>query len=271
MPLKRPTATPLPDEIYDEWAPLLGEAELKVLLYIVRRTLGFRKGSDAISLTQFARGIVTRDGRTLDRGCGVTSRAALVRALGALEEKGLIIAHKAQTVAGDHSVTVYGLAWVHGNEEGVTSRGGSPPEPPGTCGDLPWFSARAAVVSHQNHGGSPDEPTTNSLSTNSQQDSMTPVRQPHVTDLQDAAHEPLTADVLWRAVLDDLRLTMTAGNYAAWLARTYTRMDVDDGLHVVAPTAWHCRWLDTRLRHRVEAALQRLGHDGVRVTFVVVP
>ena len=42
MPLKRPTTTPLPDEIFDEWAPQLGEAELKVLLYIVRRTPGFR-------------------------------------------------------------------------------------------------------------------------------------------------------------------------------------------------------------------------------------
>ena len=46
MPLTRPTTTPLPDEIYDLWAPQLGEAELKVLLYIVRRTLGFRKATD---------------------------------------------------------------------------------------------------------------------------------------------------------------------------------------------------------------------------------
>ena len=81
MPLKRPTTTPLPDEIYDEWAPLLGEAELKVLLYIVRRTLGFGKGSDAISLTQFLGGIVTRDGRVLDHGCGVKSRPNVIRAL----------------------------------------------------------------------------------------------------------------------------------------------------------------------------------------------
>src|SRR5690348_7160239 len=104
MPLKRPTTTPLPDEIYDEWVPVLGEAELKVLLYIVRRTLGFRKGADAISLKQFLGGIVTRDGRVLDRGCGVKSRPNIVRALKSLEDRGLIRTFKTQTAEGDHDV-----------------------------------------------------------------------------------------------------------------------------------------------------------------------
>src|SRR5437588_143362 len=101
MPLTRPTTTPLPDEIFDMWAPLLGEAEMKVLLYIVRRTLGFGKRADPISLTQFLQGIITRDGRRLDRGCGVKSRPALTRALKSLEDKGLIRTMKTQARAGD--------------------------------------------------------------------------------------------------------------------------------------------------------------------------
>ncbi len=74
MPLQRPTTTPVPDEIFDEWLAVLGHAELRVLLYIVRRTFGFdKRGGDTISYRQFTDGITTRDGRVLDRGCGVSN------------------------------------------------------------------------------------------------------------------------------------------------------------------------------------------------------
>ncbi len=160
MALTRPTTTPLPDEIFDEWAPLLGEAELKVLLYIVRRTLGFRKGADAISLTQFASGITTRDGRVLDRGCGITSRATLVRALKRLEEKGLIHMTKERSRAGDRAVTVYALSW--DDARSAPAPGGSRAELPGTHTQPGWFAAHDEVVLLQNHRGSRREPTTNS-------------------------------------------------------------------------------------------------------------
>jgi hypothetical protein len=45
---RRPTTTPVPDELFDEWLAVLSGAELKCLLYIVRRTLGFKKDADAI-------------------------------------------------------------------------------------------------------------------------------------------------------------------------------------------------------------------------------
>jgi hypothetical protein len=44
----------------------LSGGELKVLLYICRRTFGFRKDSDSISLTQISKGITTKAGRVLD-------------------------------------------------------------------------------------------------------------------------------------------------------------------------------------------------------------
>ena len=62
------STTATPDWLFDEVAPDLAKAPLKVLLYIVRRTSGFRKSADAISLNQFQHGIVTRDGRQLDKG-----------------------------------------------------------------------------------------------------------------------------------------------------------------------------------------------------------
>ena len=58
-----PNYTPVPDELFDELLPDLGEAELRVPLYIVRRTFGFKKDSDSISLSQMIGGITTRDRR----------------------------------------------------------------------------------------------------------------------------------------------------------------------------------------------------------------
>ncbi len=114
MPLQRPTTTPVPDEIFDEWLAVLGHAELRVLLYIVRRTFGFdKRGGDTISYRQFTDGITTRDGRVLDRGCGVSNRTNLSKALKNLEERGLIRRVQGQTPEGDAAVTFYVL-WFAG-------------------------------------------------------------------------------------------------------------------------------------------------------------
>src|SRR5688572_25466515 len=85
-----PNTTPVPDVVFDAFLALLGEAELKALLYIIRRTFGFKKERDAISFNQFLRGITTRDGRILDQGCGIRNRTTLSTALKSLGEKGII-------------------------------------------------------------------------------------------------------------------------------------------------------------------------------------
>src|SRR5947207_13946810 len=82
-----PTTTPVPDVVFDQFLSRLGEAELKALLYIIRRTFGFKKDRDPISFNQFLRGITTRDGRILDEGCGVKDRTTLSKALKSLDAK----------------------------------------------------------------------------------------------------------------------------------------------------------------------------------------
>src|SRR5918997_5878143 len=84
-----PTTTPVPDEVFDVLMPQLSGAELKVLLYICRRTFGFKKEADTISLHQIATGIKTRDGRVLDGGTGLCKRH-VIRALKVLEKKNII-------------------------------------------------------------------------------------------------------------------------------------------------------------------------------------
>ncbi len=73
----RPNYTQVADDVFDVLLPELTESELKVLLYIIRRTFGFKKDADTISLKQMVEGIRTRDGRQLDRGAGVSKTSAV--------------------------------------------------------------------------------------------------------------------------------------------------------------------------------------------------
>ena len=116
---KRPTTTPTPDDLFDEWLSVLSFAELKVLLYIIRRTFGFKKDSDAISLRQITEGITTKDGRVLDRGTGL-SRKATFQAVQSLEERGLLVVNR--TVAGDgvNQINIYSLVF---SDDGVGTTG----------------------------------------------------------------------------------------------------------------------------------------------------
>jgi hypothetical protein len=86
-----PNTTAIPDQFLDWVMQDLSLNELRIMLYIMRRTFGFKKQRDAIALQQFVDGIVTRQGKRLDRGCGVRGRGHLMEALRALEEKGYII------------------------------------------------------------------------------------------------------------------------------------------------------------------------------------
>jgi hypothetical protein len=103
-----PRYTPTPDDVFDVLLAELSEAELKVLLYIIRRTFGFKKDTDAISMKQLQQGIRTRDGRQLDRGAGL-SLSSIQRGIKGLLAKGIItVEHRSSPARGDET-TVYGL------------------------------------------------------------------------------------------------------------------------------------------------------------------
>lgn len=85
-----PNSTQIPDIILDHWMAQLGGAEFKVLLYVARRTFGFGRDSDNISINQIARGIRRRDGTQLDHGTGL-SRSGVKVACNALIGKGILI------------------------------------------------------------------------------------------------------------------------------------------------------------------------------------
>lgn len=84
-----PNYTQIPDDFLDFIAPFLSPAELRVALYIMRRTFGFKKDADAISVGQICHGIVTQDGRRQDCGTQL-SRTSVMDALRGLLAKHLI-------------------------------------------------------------------------------------------------------------------------------------------------------------------------------------
>lgn len=108
---KKPTYTVVPDEVFDELLADLTGAELKVLLYICRRTFGFKKSSDTISLNQIADGITTKDGRVLDQGTGLSQRH-VQRTVRSLEEKNIVEVDRQVSEDGDSDINVYSLKFL---------------------------------------------------------------------------------------------------------------------------------------------------------------
>lgn len=116
-----PRYTQVPNELFDTLLPDLSGAELKVLLYITRRTFGFRKREDEISIAQMCEGLTTAEGRVKDRGTGL-SRAGVLAALSSLEDKGVIVRERRTDESGRKSESTYGLKFApddDGKEGGV--------------------------------------------------------------------------------------------------------------------------------------------------------
>ena len=88
--------------------PFLSPTEWKVCSYVVRRTFGWKKASDRISLEQICHGIVRRDGSRLDHGTQLDRKTA-IKALRGLEAKGVIVAQRNYSDARGYEATSYGL------------------------------------------------------------------------------------------------------------------------------------------------------------------
>jgi hypothetical protein len=372
------STTATPDWLFDEVAPDLAKAPLKVLLYIVRRTSGFRKSADAISLNQFQHGIVTRDGRQLDKGCGVTNRTALLGALDDLEARGIIAHQDAIHADGGNATTIYYLLGPGQGGSAVSApprvrqdaRGGVqlahppgvqlahpqqtdvptnrkierlvPPTPvapiagPQTDDEAarvasdpttpPQAQRRidadyqalagpiAALVERLGDGAQPwasvsrayglmtraglDVPTFLALlaeaellmrpslahiekplaylfrvveSLIQQGDPPQPPRaptKPRSSPPSPASPGPQQTADAWGQVRAALAEVLTPENYARWFAPTHQMHYNDSALTVAVPDAFHLRWLDERLRAKIEACAGRVL-PGTRVLFVV--
>ena len=77
-------------------------------MYIIRRTFGFKKDSDHISLRQICSGIKTREGEVLDKGTGLSLSTVQI-ALKGLLEKNCVITERNRSKAKGDEPTTYSL------------------------------------------------------------------------------------------------------------------------------------------------------------------
>ena len=135
-----PNTFQCPNRLVDELLPELAGSELKVLLYIIRRTFGFSKDRDDISLSQMLYGITTNDGKVLDRGVGIRDKKTLLSALNSLEAKKLIITERRSSPEKGNQPTSYCLNILLVSPEALEGKippplGGKSPQ--GVGGEIP--------------------------------------------------------------------------------------------------------------------------------------
>ena len=148
--------TCVPNELYDYWLAVLKPAELRVLYYLARRTYGWRKDSDQVSVSQICNGIERRNGSKVDLGTGL-GRRSVQRSLRTLVARGLITEHDEFSSNGRQLPNIYAI-----NRQGL-----QPPEQNnGDIGDAPGATqvARGGVTGDA-PGAVPVTPTTDKSST----------------------------------------------------------------------------------------------------------
>lgn len=169
-----PNTTQVPDIFFDFIAPRLSEAELRCLIYILRRTYGFKKQSDAISLSQLEFGITTSDGKVLDYGTGM-SRRGVMKGCAGLVEKGYVLKEQRRSELGDNDINVYRLRFREDSPPRSTGVGhlvpyGRAPRTPPVGNKVPPQETVKQKTVKQHYGGGVEnsEGTTNSVHLSSQ-------------------------------------------------------------------------------------------------------
>jgi len=125
-----PRFTPIPDEFLDHQLADLTSAEAKVMLFLFRKTYGYRKSADRVSFAQLQRGTMSSDGTIIDRGTGL-SKATIWRALKGLQQKRLIEVYRQTTPAGDPDVNYYRIREAEGPPGAAPSTADGPSAPSG--------------------------------------------------------------------------------------------------------------------------------------------
>jgi DNA-binding MarR family transcriptional regulator len=120
--LRTPNGTIIPDEIFDYLMPILTESEFKCLMYIARRTFGFKKDADTISIKQMAEGITTLDGKILDRGTGL-AKASVARGVKGLVEKGIVVSVRNKSTDRGDLPTTYRIRFFGEGVSQIETRG----------------------------------------------------------------------------------------------------------------------------------------------------
>lgn len=232
-----PSFTQIPNWLLDDWLPDLTGTELKVLLYVFRRTAGFGKEWDAISINQFLHGISSHSGTYTDRGCGVHSRPHVLEALLSLEqEHGLIQSFKERSPNGGALPTLYSHLVPIRNQ---------------------------GVVPIGNQGGSQTVPR------------VVPDRHPQKKEVQkkpgqeNRARPSEQLSLLWQQVLVSLAGQMSTTNFSTWL-RDSLLLDYQDRTMVIGvPNQYQLDHVQSRMKPLIEKALRDVIGETILTRYTI--
>ena len=238
---RSPHYTQVPDDLFDELLPRLSGAELKVLLYVIRRTFGFKRRSDQISLDQFTSGIRTRDGRVLDEGTGL-SRETVVKIVPQLIEKGILVAVRNRAPDGRDLPTSYTLR--------MESENLTPNAPPGSDNLTPAPETPGVTIEKS------DPPRVSASDPQETGDQETDQERRGQTGT-----DPIT---IWDDTLRAMFMGLPRPSYETYLAASTARAVVGQLLIVRVPSAFERDYLAGKLRPRLLQALGRHGITDVR-------
>jgi hypothetical protein len=271
-----PLYTQTPDVFFDWVAPFLPEIELRVLIYLIRRTLGFKKQGDQITIEQIANGIVTREGVRLDWGTQLGERS-VQRALAGLEGKGLIERHRQIDPERGYRPSYIRLRlcdqmggdWLSrgrsGHQGGVQSdarevSGESPaPRLAGRQGGV-----AAITPSPQGQGVRRDTYKKQSLQYRDPQET---VRTPPAQETE-AATNGTVAPPLWDRIKEELAAELAPSVYASRVAATTQIACAGGTLTIRCPDAATGRWLERSLGRKVAQIAALFVDEPPRMRFV---
>jgi hypothetical protein len=237
--------TQVPDLLFDELMPQLSNDELRVLLYVIRRTEGFKRDTDNISLSQFVIGITRSNGQPLDHGTGL-SRAAVARGIKGLVSRGILVVTRRQDGKGGHLATTYRI---HFDDDPSSA----PVDHPCLTDGLPQ-SAGETILVHRR------EPQETEQETGGQEASDSGSKR------QDEAS---ALDVLWEQAKVELMLQMSKANYETWF-RSTRLVDFDGASYTIwSPSEFTADWLRTRCMPLITKTLQGITGAAPKACSVV--
>jgi hypothetical protein len=259
----KPTYTIVPDELFDNYLPHLTGGELKVLLYIIRRTFGFKKDSDTISLTQIRSGITTKDGRVLDQGTGLSLSTAQL-AIKGLIEKGLINATPQSSPERGHEPTLYslritGTPYTENRHRAIPEIGKA----------LYRKSVIQETVLQQEGVNSISESQVN---INNSENTLDITKHPPTSQewVIEHCHVSEQDQALTRKLQDAMRPQLTRATYDAWIATLLITDTSHPHVTLAVPSPEAQSWLQGRLKPRIEEALTRLLGFPAKAHFAIL-
>ena len=255
--VESPNGTIFPDVLLDRVMAHLTGAEFKVLAYIVRRTFGFKKDSDTISLDQICNGIKRRDGSVLDEGTGLARKTA-VAAIHGLEVKGVIVCQRRSSPDKGNLPTSFALRFKGQpatTPDTNSHQGGREITPGGaTAGYQPGSLPSPGLGTIRHPQSTVEQPTASQEDVRGKQELSTAPGQPSPRSPSTVPAADLAA--VWSAVLARLASQVGDVSYRTWLAPTRLRQLDATVATVEVPHSLAERWIGRHFADAIRAELR---------------